>query len=380
MQPSVAADARIPPRHPPKRIGRTLVAGMIIEPVPTAPRGPLRRLAGVLAAVLPVLLLVAVVAGGALGRDPAEQADPTEQAGQDLAATPDAAAEATVEPAPASPPASASSDRAAAPARFPITLHRLPVRDVFETLRRQGEDPHDGLVAVAGYLSIRELPVECTDRILGPHGALCHRDSLLADVPLSPFFSGGVDWPRIGAHLHPEFPVGIRLPHTAARTLATATGPPIAVVVLGRFGDERAAPCRPQVMHCGDEFVVERVAWIDGEEWFRTTVFDPLLDLDVNDDGWRERRMTARAHMDGMTILTTAYLLPETLKRVDRRAAEALEAETGRDDASAPVWYVLGMHVVEEDGERVGRTRWILVDDGTGEVITSGGEIPASRE
>jgi hypothetical protein len=343
---------------------RTYPCGaMIVEPVPTTPRGPLRRLAGVLGVALPVLLLVAVIAGGALGRD---------ESGQDATAvSPEPPAGHTPEPVPpTASPSLTPPARVAESFRFPLVMHGLPVRGTAQTLARHAQDPLDGLVAVSGYLSIRSLPPECTDRILGPHGALCHRDSLLSDAPVSPFMSGGVDWARIGSHLHPQFPVGIRLPHTAARTVATATGSPLAVVVLGRFGDDRALPCLPAATHCGEEFVVERVAWIDGEDWFRTTVLDPLLDLDVNDDGWRERRLTARAHLDATAILTTAYLLPETLQRIDARAAEALAP-----GASAPIWYVLGMDLDEDaTGERVGRTRWILVDDATGAVIASGGE------
>jgi hypothetical protein len=334
---------------------------MIVEPVPTSPRGPFRRLGGLLALALPLVLLVAAVGGGVLGRA-------SEPAVAQASPIPTQVVDPAPDPSP-SPRVVFEHDRFASAARFPAAMHGLPVRTVVETLQRHRAMPHEDLVAVAGYLSIRAMEPECTDRYLGPYGSLCHRGSVLADARFSPFAYGESSWRRIGPHLHPQFPVGVRMPHQAQRTTAAKDGPPLAVVVLGRFGDERARACQPAGQHCGEEFVVERVAWLDGEDWYRTTVLDPLIDLDVNDDGWRERRLTARALMEARAILSTAYVQPETLERIDPGAAAVLP-----DAWDEPVWYVLGLDVLPgESGEAVGRTRWILVTE-DGKVLARGGE------
>jgi hypothetical protein len=342
---------------------------MIVEPVPTNPRSPVRRGVRLAGVALPLVLLVGVVAVGSLG--------------------PKAAPPRTVEtatPDPAAPGESAGPREARDAATealvvdFPDQLGGLEVLGVSAAIeaRRSGGLP--GFVAVAGYLTIQDLPAECADRYLGPYGALCERRVVLADVPNRPFsssYGSGSGFGGIGAHLHPMVPPGVRLPHEVLDASTDGSAAPVPVAVLGRFVDEDP-PCATGTRHCGEAFVLERVAWVDGEPRYRTTIIDPALDVDWTDPSWRERRAAARAALGfDRTLLMTAYLRPATLELIDPAAAVAVVAAAG--EAPPAVWYI---RALQHDphwarypaGGAAPRVVWSVFDDASGTVIARGAE------
>ncbi len=122
---------------------------MIVEPVPTNPRSPIRRLLRVLGLTAPVLLLVAVVAVGAFGPPPAAPAS-------DAPATPDPAG-------PTRPPALVVDGEAVS---FPETWIGLRVRGIADTRAEQAAGHAQGVIAVAGYLSYGSRSWTCNDEYL----------------------------------------------------------------------------------------------------------------------------------------------------------------------------------------------------------------------
>ena len=342
---------------------------MIIEPVPTNPRSPVRhglQLAGV---VLPIVLLVGVVALGSLGP---KAMPPT---AEDATRVPEASAAAD-----GASPGPAFETVAVA---FPEQVGGVPVRTVAAILEAHRSDRLTGFVAVAGFLTVQDLPAECADRYLGPFGAFCERRAVLADSPNRPFsssYGSGSGFGGIGAHFHPTVPFGVRLPPQLVYPSATGGTPsPAAVTVLGRFTAEDPDACAG-VRHCDEAFVIERVAWVDGEYHQRTTTVDPALDVDWTDPSWRERRAAARGALGfDRTLLMTAYLRPVTLERIDPAAAVAVVAAAG--ETPGAVWYVRGL---ERDphsarypsGAAPARVVWAVYDEASGTVIARGGEPP----
>ena len=348
---------------------------MIVEPVPTNPRSPVRRGVRLASMTLPLVLLVGVVAVGSLGP---------------RAAQPRAAEAPTTDPAaPGTSAAPADAPDAASGvlvADFPDELGGLAVRGVAETLDVRRSGGLGGVVAVAGYLTIQDLPAECADRYLGPEGALCERRAVLADVPNRPFsssYGSGSGFGGIGAHLHPTVPVGVRLPYEVVDASTGGSAAPVAVALLGRFVDEDP-PCATVGRHCGEAFVVERVAWVDGEYRRRTMIIDPALEVDWTDPAWRARRAEARAALGSdRTSLLTGYLRPEMLERIDPAAAVAVFARAG--EAPPVVWYVRGLELDAHAarypaGGAAPRVVWAVVDDASGTVIARGGEPRNPRE
>ncbi|OGO56449.1 MAG: hypothetical protein A2V85_03595 [Chloroflexi bacterium RBG_16_72_14] len=342
---------------------------MIVEPVPTNPRSPVRRGVRLAGVTLPLVLLVGVVAVGSLG----PKASPPRTAG---AVTPDPAAPGT-SVAPGEAPAASA---AALATEFPDQLGGLEVLGVAAAIEARRSGGLSGFVAVAGYLTIQDLPAECVDRYLGPYGAFCERRVVLADVPNRPFsssYGSGSGFGGLGAHLHPTVPLGVRLPHEVVDASTGDSAAPVPVAVLGRFVADDP-PCATGGRHCGEAFVIERVSWVDGEHRYRTTIIDPALEVDVTDPSWRERRAAARAALGfDRTLLMTAYLRPATLERIDPAAAGAVHAAAG--DAPLAVWYI---RALQHDphwarypaGGAAPRVVWAVFDDASGTVIARGAE------
>jgi hypothetical protein len=339
---------------------------MIVEPVPTNPRSPVRRGVRLAGVTLPLVLLVGVVAVGSLGPK----------------AAPPRTAEAATTPDPAAPGRSVAPGAAteALVVDFPDQLGGLEVLGVSAAIEARRSSGLTGFVAVAGYLTIQDLPAECVDRYLGPYGAFCERRGVLADVPNRPFsssYGSGSGFGGVGAHLHPTVPVGVRLPYEVVDASTDGSAAPVAVALLGRFVDEDP-PCATVGRHCGEAFVVERVAWVDGEHRRRTMIIDPALEVDWTDPSWRERRADARAALGSdPTSLLTAYLRPATLERIDPAAAVAVLARAG--EAPPVVWYVraleLDAHAARYPaGGAAPRVVWAVVDDASGTVIARGAE------
>lgn len=348
---------------------------MLVEPVPTGPRSPARRALQLVGLAVPVVLLAGVVTAGALGPQP----EPLP--GDDLASPRDVAI--------ASPPAAATPDAAAPDAEspavveFPSRLAGLVVRSVADTLAAHRVDPRTGVVAVAGHLTIRDLPAECADRYLGPFGTFCERRTVLADAPTRPYpasTGGGSGFAALGPHLHPTVPVGVRLPPDVV-VAPGRDGSPVAVVVLGRFTAPGPGPCIGGSRSCDEAFTMERVAWVDGEAYLRTTTIDPALEVDWADEDWRARRGAARAALGfDQTPLLTAYVAPESLARIDPAAADAVRDAAGGAPAGTAVWYVRGLEGSGgPTGGETGRVVWAVVDETGRTVLASGAEEASAR-
>src|SRR5690348_17247459 len=143
---------------------------MIVQPASLDPRGRPRRALRMIALVVPVLLLGGVVAAGVLGPSPAPTRAP---------ASAPAIADATPSPADesASPPVGPS-----APV-FPSTIAGLDVHGVHWMLEARNRGLARGVVAVAGYLGLDEIPDSCRDSRLGIFGPFCRRVGVLAETP-----------------------------------------------------------------------------------------------------------------------------------------------------------------------------------------------------
>ncbi|MEO5964494.1 MAG: hypothetical protein ABIR11_03440, partial [Candidatus Limnocylindrales bacterium] len=268
---------------------------MIIEPVPTNPRSPVRRFMRVVGITLPVLLLGAVVAAGVLGPRPAPP-----------------------EPAPSGPVATAAGSllpQVVAPdvldARIPpveADLRVLTIAAAQARLAAADQEP----IAVAGTLGDVAAVTDCraaAGDTRGSLGPLCERSARLIDGPAT---AGGL-------HIHLHIPAGVRLPGPFEVPGTTAAMP---VVLIGRsVGPD--APCVTSQRGCGEQLVLDRVAWLDGAAWDPGPVFDAGLEVAPPAIALRglDSAQTLATGWSG-TILVSALIRPSTLVAVDPVAAQ----------------------------------------------------------
>jgi hypothetical protein len=343
---------------------------MIVEPVPTSPRSPVRRGLRLLSVAVPPVLLAAFITAGALG--------PRDEPPALATASPPAVADAV--PRTTTAPMTPFLEPALAGLTFehPPQVAGLPVRSVAETLAEHRTASIDRFVAIAGYLSIPGLPPECADGHLGPFDGTCELRTILADSPAveSSPSTPGVSVRGMGSHLHPRMLPGVRLPYDVADT-PSGDGEPVPVIVIGRFTDADRDTCASEGRHCGEAFAVERIAWVNGDDYPRMTMLDPALDVDWGDATWRSRRDHARSALGERRIpLAIAFATPELLRRLDPQAAalagEVLERRGTA--ATSAVWYVRGLDF-DAGTVRVAppRLAWVVVDD-AGTVLAAGDE------
>jgi len=311
---------------------------------------------------VPVVLLVGIVAAGALGPPPPAE-DPS-------------SAPATVEVT--SPAASAGTVLLAdgSTTAFPVSWVGLRVRTVAETRAERQAGRADGIVAVAGYLSYGSLPRTCVDAYLDTDPAACDGRALLADVTVLPTADNGGVFGSIGPHLHPTFGDGVRGP-TPGPTPRSPTREPIPVVVVGRYTDPAGVPCSPTSRDCGQAFAVERVVWVAGTPWGETLGVDAALDIEPNaPEVDRAVKAASSALGTGALPLRTAVLRRELLATVDPDAAHQLGRIPAGQGLRA-VTYVRGL-VFEFDASQplYGRDPsigWVVLDARTSEVLARGG-------
>ena len=322
---------------------------MIVQPSSLGPSGKPRRVLRIVGLVVPVLLLSGVVAAGVLGPSP-------------VPAPPSTAPDVAIA-SPAVPPSMSPSDEPASGVPiFPSTVAGLDVHGVQYTLEARNRGIARGLVAVAGYLGLDTVPDGCTDRRLGIFGPFCERIAVLGEDPWYGATNNGPDAP--GFHLHPQFPVGVRMPSQSTNVAispSTATPP---VVILGRFNDSRARPCEPAGRHCGLELVVERVAWVDGTAYPTTPTLDPLVERPDESIATLRRDATlAEAHLaSGAYPLLTALVDPTTIAAIEPRAAPAAARLT------EPAWFLRSLH---ERGDTT-RIYWLIVAGDGGTLVANG--------
>jgi hypothetical protein len=321
---------------------------MIVQPASLGPSGKPRRVLRIVGIVVPVLLLGGVVAAGVLGPSPV----PPPSIAPDIAlASPTLA-----------PSASPSPEPARGIATFPSTVAGIGVHGVQYTLEARNRGIARGLVAVAGYLGLDDVPDGCTDRRLGIFGPFCERIAVLGEDPWYGAANNGPDAP--GFHLHPQFPVGVRMPSQATNVAispSTATPP---VVIIGRFNDTRARPCEPEGRHCGLELVVEQVAWVDGTAYPTTLTLDPLVDVpDASIATLRRNAALAEAFLEpGAYPLLMALVDPSRIGAIEPRASTAAARLT------EPAWLLRSLH---ERGD-TSRIYWQLVARDGRSLIASG--------
>jgi hypothetical protein len=336
---------------------------MIVQPAPIGPRSTPRRLLRVAGLVTPVVLLVAAVALGLFGPRP-EPADGDP-------ARPEVALAGT--PA-ANPPTAipATSPDPAAPAQaavFPRTLAGLEVHGVRWTVEARNRGLARGVIAVAGYLSLDPPTEVCGDG--GAGGGLgtvvpfCTRTAVLAG---SPWPAGEQEETSLAPyHLHPQIPPGVRVPFSVASASRVGADAK-AVILLARFDDPRAAACVPEGRHCGQELVVERIAWVDGDSYPRSVTVDPAAGTGaISREELRRRAAAARdALPDGGVGLLTALVTRDTLTAMHPEAA-ALAAPAPIGDA---VWYARGLARFGDPGE----IHWAVTTAAGDRVLASGVE------
>jgi hypothetical protein len=298
---------------------------MIVQPASLGPSGRPRRVLRLVGLVVPVVLLGAVVAAGVLAPSPAPAPSvvPVVAVGSPTIGP-------STSPAPQAEPAVAI---------FPSSVAGLQVHGVRWTLEARNRGIARGVVAVAGYLGLDSIPDACADDArLGIFGPFCDRIAVLAEDP----WDGAThDAPDVaGFHLHPQFPVGVRMPSQATNVaLSPSTSSP-AVVVLGRFSDPRASPCEPGGRHCGLELVVEQVAWVDGAEYPATPAVDPLVDGPAGTiASLRGAATNAERFLEpGAYPLLTALVDPRTIAANEPAATDAAARLT------EPVWLIRALH------------------------------------
>ena len=291
--------------------------------------------------MVPLALLAGVVAFGILGPR-AGSSRPT----RTLSPAP-SAAQPDVTPAPASTPDVAGVRRTPA---YPSRVLGLPVRSVSEILAARAAGEADGLVAISGHLGLRDLPETCRDARLGPYGAFCARVGILAQAP----WAADTGFAQLGAHLHPQFPVGVRVPFRVAE-VARSGWAASAAVVIARFDDPRARRCVPVGRHCGEELVVERVAWVEGEDYPRTVTVDPAVTPDPGTTrSLAPAAKNAASHLpEGSMPLLTALVRPGTITWMD----PAMVSVVSGLDVGA-VWYVRAI----DDARTPSAIDWVLAD------------------
>jgi hypothetical protein len=336
---------------------------MITQPTPTNPTTRRGRAARLLGIALPMVLLVAVVGGGVLGRS--HEPPSPEPTAAVVSGVPGPAA--SPDPS-ASTPADGVAPALALDTTLPTVAGDLAVWTVTEAQAARTTTPADRVVAVSGYLGIPNPPTDCGDPVLGPLGPLCERNAILTEQPWAP--SSDASFATTGPHLHPRFPVGVGLPDELTGPDAATVGPP-AVIVLGRF-ESRQGNCAPTGGGCDEGFVADRVIWVDGT-WLPST---PMVGPGV--DGLPREWMlhnqpiaeVAALGWSG-TILVEALLRPETVASVDAAAGSALAA---RPSPAGLVWYVRGLETGYDAtryplGQSPPRLTWMILDDVTGAVI-----------
>jgi hypothetical protein len=334
---------------------------MIVEPAPTNPRSPARRTLRLVGVAVPVVLLVGIVAAGALG----PQSTPV--------ASPDPSVVAVGPNATEAPRPVVLADGTTT--TFPETWIGFRVRSVAETRAERQDGRAEGILAVAGYLSYGTLPWACVDAYLDAEAA-CDGRALLADVDVLPTDANGGVFGAIGPHLHPTFAPGVRGP-TPAGGPSEPSSEPIPVVVLGRYTDPLGVACSPTSRDCGQAFAVERVEWVAGAPWGETLTIDAAMDVQPDNPEVEATVDAATAALGrGALPLRTSVVRRDLLAMLDPDAAAALPA-LPPGDRYRPLTYVRGLVFLYDPSQTLyGRDPeigWLVANSITGEVLARGG-------
>ncbi len=316
--------------------------------------------------VAPVAVLAIVVGAGFAGR--------LDTPAVESAASPAAPAAAAVDPDGSAQPVTPAGAGVTFP-EIALGLRVHPVEDVVAGLPAGGLD--SVAVAVSGWLTIRPVVPACLAEIVTEQrpAALCERETILVASP-EPLLNvrGADDITRLrpaGPHLHPVALPGVSMRQLAGRQyhgLATALMP-APVVLIGHLGDSRLPDCRPAGRHCGQQFALERIVWVDGESLAsRAQVATMPAAVKMSTAAERAARV-GRSVPGARAVLSEILVTRDALDLVDRAADSALDrAITG------PVWYVRFLRARPgagyEGGQDIG---WAVIDDASGDVVATVG-------
>jgi hypothetical protein len=344
---------------------------MLVEPARIGPRSRRGRVRGLLAlAAVPVALVSVLVV--ALGFGP----PPTPDRPAEGVARPSAEVAPTPTPVPieallAGLPAGARLDGSV----FPASVRDVPVRSIREALALLAAGRSDGLIAIGGYLTYVKPARMCLPAAVRRSSGMifCHRETLLAGRPDSPFESsapGGEPWARLGPHLHPIAMPGTYLPIATSKEIPLDRRRPEPAVVLGRFDDPRAGQCTIDEQPCEPVFAIEWVPWASGRVRPGTGATEPALrEVEPRLDERDRRRSRLAVVPDSGPAMVELLLQPSTLARVDPAAGAAIGPAVG------PVWY---LRIFDDGGAAAATTvdwtpdvAWLVIDDLTGEILAS---------
>ncbi len=243
----------------------------------------------------------------------------------------------------------------------PDTFAGLPALTPGDAMALRAAGAPDEPVVVTGHLKLDTPDASCDGGDLGPLGPWCTRTGILAEHAWA---VTGADFDQLPAHLHVTLPTGVRVPEAIARMAVAQAGPPLPVVVVGRFTGTRCDLA--DLAWCEEPFVVDRVTWANGVRSALTPLAEDRLQT-----GRRRANPFQLAVDAGQTPLLGVLAWPETVARLDPATADAV----GSREASEPVWY---LRVLEREGpgaasgEGTPAVRWLLVDERLLEVIATG--------
>jgi hypothetical protein len=351
---------------------------------PVGPTGRGSRLGRRLAAVAPVVLLVAVVGiavtAGRFGSGGSSQATAPVSGTAPIGGLENGVTTVARSAAPSLQPT------VSLPAwtwAVPVSAWNRPVRSLPTLLAdRAAGTVKSGLVAVAGLVAHDSRAARCADPNPMLPTDFCDRSALLAPTP-DPLEGGtyvfGERGPGPGRspdgiasfRLELRIPAGIAMP-----LMPAADGPPGAPrqdvsIVIGRF----TSPVAPDCNHpspCRDDFVVERLAWSAGHWIDRALVRDPDIPESANPlVGPRMQAIATREADRVEQILSLAILQPARLAAFDQLIAEAAAAGArSLGVATRPVWYIRSAgHPAANEG---GDLTWAVMDHQTGLLLASG--------
>ncbi|MEW5990959.1 MAG: hypothetical protein AB1736_06390 [Chloroflexota bacterium] len=255
-------------------------------------------------------------------------------------------------------------DGAAYDAVFPADIDGIPVWTVEETLRRRDAGEAHGIgVAIGGwYAESVSITISCPPPIeaWSPLERYCHAgQELLTDIPQSIDAKS----PPSGAALAPFFS-----PFWGSEFLAERQTPQ-PVILVGHFDDPLHVTCSHLGRYaCISLFVVDRIAWHDGEARGAragssngTNVPVPTRDIAAVEQVVR-RSIAAAASIQSVTLL-------------EERDVAGLDPTTDVDPNGLDlVWYI---RAVESGSNQVGS---FIVADATGELVWSAFPMPQASE
>ena len=226
-------------------------------------------------------------------------------------------------------------------------------------------DGRGDVVAIAGYFGIPVVPTGCGDGI-DPLGPLCDRSTLLAELQWS--LVGSQGFSGIGPHVHARAASASGSRQQVQRTTMAASGPPLTAVLIGRFGGFLQPGCTAPNVGCEVGFELDAVAWAEGSPFEVRPFVDPMIEAGPAD--WltiNQARVGTEVVGSNGIVLEAALLRPETLARLDPRAARRIrKADPGG------VRVVRARPQASRPGGGAPELVWGVVDDTTLRMLAKG--------